>query len=424
MFLIFIMPLVAVAQNEKGIQFQRGMSWAQVKSKAKEENKYIFLDCFATWCGPCKKMDKEVYISDTVGKYMNARFISVKVQIDTSGNDNDEIKKWYAAAREIKNEYWINSVPTYLFFSPEGIVVHKDIGSRGINGFISIASSALKSDMQYFTLLENYKKGERVYPVMPDLAKNTRRFGEKTLASQIAMDYIDNYLNKLSEGDFLKKDNVAFIWSFPETIKSNDRICNLCQYSPKRIDSVMGVGYSEKIIDYIISRDEVTLVVNVAKIQSKTPNWDRLFHQIKQKYGAENAERNILVAKTEFYRERKDWKSYTKYLVQEVERELSQDNVVGLKGSYYLNDMAWPVFQYSNDRNELSKALSWSNLSLKLDSTSLNAPNTMDTKANLLYKMGKKEDAIAVEEKAAIMSPQSKVIQNSLEKMKKSKPTW
>jgi thiol:disulfide interchange protein len=46
--------------SSKGIRFEHGLSWAQVKEKAKAENKYIFMDCYATWCGPCKAMDKNV----------------------------------------------------------------------------------------------------------------------------------------------------------------------------------------------------------------------------------------------------------------------------------------------------------------------------------------------------------------------------
>jgi thiol:disulfide interchange protein len=46
--------------TSKGINFENNLSWEQVKEKAKAENKYIFVDCYATWCGPCKAMDKEV----------------------------------------------------------------------------------------------------------------------------------------------------------------------------------------------------------------------------------------------------------------------------------------------------------------------------------------------------------------------------
>ena len=86
LWLFLIMhPYESVANN--GIRWTEGLTWEQVKQKAKQENKYIFLDCFATWCAPCKKMDLDVYTNDTVGSYFNEKFISVKVQMDKTKKD-------------------------------------------------------------------------------------------------------------------------------------------------------------------------------------------------------------------------------------------------------------------------------------------------------------------------------------------------
>ena len=48
------------SQQYKGIHFEQGLSWKDILAKAKAEHKYIFVDCYATWCGPCKYMDKNV----------------------------------------------------------------------------------------------------------------------------------------------------------------------------------------------------------------------------------------------------------------------------------------------------------------------------------------------------------------------------
>src|SRR5690242_11809402 len=99
-------------QNDNGIKWVEGSSWQQVKEKAKKENKYIFVDCYATWCKPCKKMDKEVYIVDSVGAYLNERFISVKLQMDVTQNDNEAVRNWRNTAREIEKQYRISAYPS------------------------------------------------------------------------------------------------------------------------------------------------------------------------------------------------------------------------------------------------------------------------------------------------------------------------
>src|SRR5687768_11107058 len=93
--LTLCLPVVIHGQEEKGIKWTTGISWQQVKEKAKQENKYIFIDAFTTWCGPCKMMDKNVYANDTVGDYFNQHFISVKAQMDKSKNDNEQVQSWY-----------------------------------------------------------------------------------------------------------------------------------------------------------------------------------------------------------------------------------------------------------------------------------------------------------------------------------------
>src|SRR5438105_903166 len=60
LLLIMFVPILIYAQKGyKGIKFTEGISWEQVKAKAKAESKYIFIDAYATWCGPCMKMDKK-----------------------------------------------------------------------------------------------------------------------------------------------------------------------------------------------------------------------------------------------------------------------------------------------------------------------------------------------------------------------------
>src|SRR5580658_3781664 len=91
-------PFLCMAQSS-GIVFKNDLTWEQVLQKAKTENKYIFVDCYASWCGPCKWMDRNVYVNDTVGKLVNDKFISVKIQMDTAKTDSEVVKNWYSTAQ-------------------------------------------------------------------------------------------------------------------------------------------------------------------------------------------------------------------------------------------------------------------------------------------------------------------------------------
>ena len=47
-------------KKAEGIAFFKG-TWQEVLEQAKKENKLIFMDCYTSWCGPCKMLAKEVF---------------------------------------------------------------------------------------------------------------------------------------------------------------------------------------------------------------------------------------------------------------------------------------------------------------------------------------------------------------------------
>src|SRR5581483_1313081 len=129
--------------NSQGIEWVQNLSWGQILAKAKKENKAIFMDCFATWCQPCHRMDKEVYQDAGVGEVFNNNFIAVKVQMDKTDLDNDDVKKWYNDASIIQRNYSVSAFPTFLFFDPNGKPIHRAVGYKNSADFVSLAKDAL-----------------------------------------------------------------------------------------------------------------------------------------------------------------------------------------------------------------------------------------------------------------------------------------
>src|SRR5688500_7007105 len=159
MWLVFLcIPMLIHAQNgDRGIQWTTDLSWQQVKEKAKLENKYIFIDAYATWCGPCKMMDRYVYPNDTVGNFFNAHFIAVKVQMDRTDKDDKIIQDWYNDANGIKTEYTVDAYPTLIFLSPEAKILKKEEGYRSVQQLVILAKESLTPGIAYDDLYKEYK---------------------------------------------------------------------------------------------------------------------------------------------------------------------------------------------------------------------------------------------------------------------------
>jgi len=421
LFLMVFFFLLIVARGQ-GVRFGEFTGWDEVVNTAKKEHKYILVDCFATWCAPCQLMDREVFTKPAVGEFINVHFIPVKVQMDTTEKDRRLIKDWYAAAGKIRKEYSVESFPTYLFFSPDGKIVHRFSGALNDTNFLRLAANALDTNKQYYILLKKYRRGDNVLKSLPNMAGIALSLGDKRQADVMARDYIENYLDKKGAKEPLSKWELQFVsQQFIGQLHSNDRVFSLFLREGQRVDSIMGKqGYSMDVVCEIINREEVDpRIWPHGKAIDATPAWEVLEKDIAEKFGAGYAERTVLDAKIRWYNEKAEWPKASKYTIQKIER-FGLDTI-GIRKYFTNNTLYEVVFKHSNNRDELSKAARW--MRTIVDMTPEDAEN-LDTYANLLYKLGRVKDALSFEEKAAALRPDNEDIQTSLKKMKRGQPTW
>ncbi|MFR4038342.1 MAG: thioredoxin family protein [Butyricimonas faecalis] len=84
--------------------------------KAKGENKKVFVDCYTSWCGPCKMMAEKVLPLKEVGEYMNERFVCIKVDME-KGEGPDLARK-----------YKVSAYPTFLVLQADGNLMQRVVG--------------------------------------------------------------------------------------------------------------------------------------------------------------------------------------------------------------------------------------------------------------------------------------------------------
>ncbi len=126
-FSILLLAAVLSVQAQ-GIIFKNG-DFDEVKQLAKQENKMIFIDFYTSWCGPCKMIAKDVFPQAKVGDYFNNRFVSYKTDAEKEG-------------KELAKKYNISAYPSMVFLKADGEMLHKIVGACDANKLIAAADYA------------------------------------------------------------------------------------------------------------------------------------------------------------------------------------------------------------------------------------------------------------------------------------------
>jgi thiol:disulfide interchange protein len=116
--------------NDSAIQFKSG-SWNEILAQAKKDNKPVFLDISASWCGYCKRMKANVFTDAEVAKFYNSNFINVSVD----GEKGEGI--------ELSKKFGVKNYPTFVFLNPDGSLALQTSGYNNPEKFLKLGNDVV-----------------------------------------------------------------------------------------------------------------------------------------------------------------------------------------------------------------------------------------------------------------------------------------
>lgn len=183
--------LITTQAQSSGIEFQ-SLSLNAALEKAKNENKNLFIDVYATWCGPCKYLVKEIFPDPDLGEFMNEHFVSI--QLD--GEKGDGLM--------LMEKFRLDAFPTMLLLSPEmelrrkivGVVSPEEIKKRG-NAVVFPESTAI------YQLEKKYNSGDRSRTSLASYI--TESLNEEQDSEELINEFLELYpdLSLENESEFL-----------------------------------------------------------------------------------------------------------------------------------------------------------------------------------------------------------------------------
>lgn len=185
--------LVGAEAQNRSINFEQTKEWKKIVKKAKKEKKLIFVDCYTSWCGPCKMLAKDVFTQDAVADYFNQTFVNAKFDME---KDADGVI--------LKDQFGIKAFPTLVFVDPATQqVVHKMVGAGKADWLLAGAKAANDPQNNLSGLTKRYEAGEREAGFLSNyLAALSSAYMAEEQGKVAA-----EYLNSLSGDQFATKEN-------------------------------------------------------------------------------------------------------------------------------------------------------------------------------------------------------------------------
>ena len=346
--------------SDGGIEFFHG-TYTEALEKAKTENKLVFMDAFAEWCGPCKRMAATTFKEAKVGKFFNENFINVKMDMEKGEGP------------ELSRKYDVAAYPTLLFINEKGEQIHKSVGGLQADQLIGNARQALSKIDNTKDFEKGYNAGKREPELVLNYVRALNRAGKSSL--KVVNDY-------LLKADLASPSTLKII--FEGTSQADSKVFDLLINNRTKIAAL----FSESQVNAKIEDAIQKTADNAVEFKSQD-----LHKEAKDKmktYFPDKANAFAVEADMKFYKTTGDVKSYCKACETFVKKEAKSNANLLYQTAKQMID-AFPT-----DKNVLSDAAKY----LKTAAENGGLCEYYYLYAKTLQLTGKKSDALTNAEKA------------------------
>lgn len=283
-FLVLLLFTASAPLLGEGIAFFEG-NFEEAKQAASEEGKIIFVDAYTSWCGPCKRMSKNVFPQAKVGDFYNSNFVNLKIDMEKGEGPS------------FRQKYGVNAFPTLLFIEPGGKVVHRVTGGMDQDRFLKLGQAAAKKGDVSSALDKEYEAGERDATFIAKYVTARARSGKSVI--KLANEYL------ATKPDLTSEDAQQIL--FYGTSEADSRVFNIMVSQKAQLVETFGAeAYNaqiEKACNATVNK--AIQFRNADLVEEAVDKHDKFILEKNENYGDE--------ARIRYYGAMDDVKNYLKY---------------------------------------------------------------------------------------------------------------
>lgn len=292
---LWCLTLSMVAQNTDGIQFcKEGTKLAEAIATAKAEKKNVFLDCYTSWCGPCKMMARDIFPQKKVGDYMNPKFVCIKIDMEKGEGPT------------LAQKLQVNAFPTFIVFNADGQEIGRFLGGSDADGFIDRVKKA-SVDNGSAAMDKRWESGDRDESFLKQYLASLGNAYKNERANEVAQALLDPKAETFASDSaqamtFMRYINNPFSKAFIHTAKHPEQLIATLGDVPTnmKLQSVWK-GYVRQVL--VADGDKQTVDMD------KLNKWVDLMNECN----VANRDQLRLDVLITAYQKAKDWPNYFKY---------------------------------------------------------------------------------------------------------------
>jgi hypothetical protein len=394
------------------------LNFSEALTNAKSKNQIIFIQLESD-CLQCNSVADNGLSGKEIGELF-AKFICIKV-----ANNTDDYQNLLRQYRIYPN------LPSSLFVDSEGnyLASINNFSTSNRNEYFKLAAKALANKENppfkiYTEALSHEKYNKEL------LKQYISKLNEKNLNVD---DLLEKYIREITIKELDDETELAFlIRSCPIINSRTYQLIRQNSYLYNKVFESLPMEERKMINQKIIAKSRSKAV------REKDRNYlNAVSNFLSGSYGNNNKEgvKASQKMQLDFYKETKDLrlyfslaKSYYSFFLEKInidslrKAELNQtmqlpDGAIMKGGPLYqtgnqLNDIAFAIYELSNDKEQLGFALKLSEKTLEY-----NVPSFIDTYARILYRLGGKKDAIEWQQKAVSIGDSMRQPNDELKKV-------
>lgn len=356
---LLILAVVLIVSVCKGQTNFRDISFQEAVSEANKSDKLLFVDAYTDWCGWCKVMDRETFSKEEVGAFMNKKFISIKVNMEEG------------FGIDLAMKYRVSSYPHYLIFDQTGQLLAKFGGFLEAEPFKEKVNEVLLPQNQ-LPPLKNPMDFELGFP---EFYRNS--FKKRQERSFPSAEELIAYLDTSQDVTDIATWGVVYRF-----VNDGPYVENIVANKDALIEKYGREDVMAKLSRIVFTEVKAAIKSeNEAAFQSALQSADKLL--------GKDAEDYKLRYRLYYYQMTGQWKEYA-----DLGNSLATENLTENAAS--LNQIAWTLYENCEANEPLQLAHNWMKDLVKVKREYA----YMDTYAAILYKLGKKDEALNAANKA------------------------